>query len=112
MYISSSYAKIWGETNFQPWEITRSGSKAKNGERERKKERPKVGNNNGQLRISTPPRVAHVKLPGPTTTYLYGQETTLTNISTHGPVQVIVIVPGQSLAQNKLLLISFTCLGT
>ena len=34
-------------------------------EREKKKEeRPKVGNNNGQLRIATPPRVAHTKPPG------------------------------------------------
>ena len=45
-HISSSYAKILGETNFQSREIPRSGSKAKDGE-ERK--RPKVGNNNGQL---------------------------------------------------------------
>ena len=29
------------------------------------KERPKVGNNNGQLRIAMPPRVVHAKLPGP-----------------------------------------------
>ena len=46
MHISSSYAKILGETNFQPWEIPRSWSKAKDGER------LKVGNNNGQLRIA------------------------------------------------------------
>ena len=26
--------------------------------------RPKVGNNNGQLRIAMPPWVAHAKLPG------------------------------------------------
>ena len=30
--ISSGYAKILGETNFQPWEIPRSGSKAKDEE--------------------------------------------------------------------------------
>ena len=30
---------------------------------EKKKERPKVGNNNGQLIIATPPQVAHAKLP-------------------------------------------------
>ena len=30
-----------------------------------KKERLKVGNNNGQLCIATPPRVAHAKPPGP-----------------------------------------------
>ena len=40
-------------------------SKAKDGGEERKKERPKVGNNNGQLRIATPPPVAHAKPPGP-----------------------------------------------
>ena len=45
MHISSSYAKILGETIFCTWEIPRSGSKAKDGE-ERK--RPKVGDNNGQ----------------------------------------------------------------
>ena len=32
MHISSSYAKILGETNFHKREIPRSGSKAKNGE--------------------------------------------------------------------------------
>ena len=30
-----------------------------------KKIRANDGNNNGQLRIATPPRVAHAKLPGP-----------------------------------------------
>ena len=43
-------------------------SKAKDGEKKekgKKEERPKVGNNNGQLRIATPPRLAHVKPPGP-----------------------------------------------
>ena len=42
MPISSSYASILGETNFQPQELPRSGSKAKDGkerEREREKER-------------------------------------------------------------------------
>ena len=34
-------------------------------ERERKKERTKVGNTYGQLRIATPPQVAHAKPPGP-----------------------------------------------
>ena len=35
----------------------------------KRKERPKVCNNNGhgQLRIAMPPRVAHAKSPGPTT---------------------------------------------
>ena len=44
MHISSSYAKILGETNFNTREFPRSGSKAEDGE----KERPKVGENNGQ----------------------------------------------------------------
>ena len=41
--------KYWGETNFQPREFPRSGSKAKD---RKEKERLKVGNNNGQLRIA------------------------------------------------------------
>ena len=72
MYISSSYSKILGETNFHAREIPRSGSKAKNGEKKKKKKEEekkkkkkkkkmpsllrspprvdeKVGENNGQL---------------------------------------------------------------
>ena len=45
LHISSSYAKILGGKLFRTWEIPRSGSKAKDGE---KKERAKVGDNNGQ----------------------------------------------------------------
>ena len=41
-----------GEKLFRTWEIPRSGSKAKNGEKEREKERERErlndGNNNGQ----------------------------------------------------------------
>ena len=48
LYISSSYAKILGETNFHTRGIPRSWSKAENGEKERDKERAKVGDNNGQ----------------------------------------------------------------
>ena len=33
--------------------------------REKRRGRPNVGNNNGQLRIATPPQVAHAKPPGP-----------------------------------------------
>ena len=43
LHISSSYAKILGETNYQPGEIPRSGSKAKDGEK-----RLNDGNINGQ----------------------------------------------------------------
>ena len=58
--------KIKMITKFQPWDFLQSGSKAKDGEKERKRERrAKVGNNNGQLYIATQPRVAHAKPPGP-----------------------------------------------
>ena len=50
MHISFSYAKILGEKLFGAWEIPRSGSKAKDGEK-KKRERLNDGNNNGQLRI-------------------------------------------------------------
>ena len=38
LHISSSYAKILGGKLFRTWKIPRSGSKAKNGEKRRKKE--------------------------------------------------------------------------
>ena len=45
--------KYWGETNVQPWEFPRSGSKAKDGEKERKmRERLNDGYNYGQLHIA------------------------------------------------------------
>ena len=65
MHISSSYAKILGETNFHAREIPGSGSKAEDGEKkERKKDRTMVITM-AKLRIATPARVAHVKPPGP-----------------------------------------------
>ena len=51
MHISSSYAKILGETNFRTREIPRSGLKAEDGggkKEERKRERLNNGENNGQ----------------------------------------------------------------
>ena len=58
-----------GETNFQPREFPRrSGSKAKDGKekkKKREKKRLKVGNNNGQLRISTATLGGARKPPGP-----------------------------------------------
>ena len=42
MHISSSYAKILGETNFQPRENPRSGSKAKDGKEKREKKDRKL----------------------------------------------------------------------
>ena len=50
--ISSSYAKILGETNLQPWKFPRSGSKGKDGGKKKKKKRLNDGNKNGQLRIA------------------------------------------------------------
>ena len=41
MHISSSYTKMLGETNFQPQEFPRSGSKAKDVKERRKSERKK-----------------------------------------------------------------------
>ena len=38
LHISSSYAKILGETNFRTREFPRSGSKATDGEKKRKRE--------------------------------------------------------------------------
>ena len=72
MHTSSSYAKILGETNFHTREFCRRGSKAKDGggKKEKKERRAKVGNNNGQLRIATPPQVAHAKPPGPKTYHI------------------------------------------
>ena len=53
LHISSSYAKILGETNFHAREIPRSGRKVEGGEEKekRKKKKKKVGENNGQLRF-------------------------------------------------------------
>ena len=55
MHISSSYAKILGETNFHTREFPQSGSKAKDGEKKREKEERKW--------VIT--MVAHAKPPGP-----------------------------------------------
>ena len=57
--------KYWGKQIFTHGRFLKVGQKQKT-EKERKRERgAKVGNNNGQLRIATPPRVAHAKPPGP-----------------------------------------------
>ena len=51
LHIYSIYAKIFGETKFHTREFPRSGSKAKDGEREKKKKKKKErlndGNNDG-----------------------------------------------------------------
>ena len=56
--------KYWGKQIFSPGRFPEVGQKQKK-EREKEKERTKVGNNNGQLCIATPPWVVHVKPPGP-----------------------------------------------
>ena len=58
LHISSTHAKILGETNFHKQVFPRSGSKAKDRERKKRGKKQKVGHNNGQLRIATPPRKA------------------------------------------------------
>ena len=61
MHISSSYAKILGETNFQPREFPQSGSKAKDvkEKEEREKEERKLVITLASYTLQTPPRVAH-----------------------------------------------------
>ena len=52
MHISSSYAKIFGEKLFHTWEIPRSGSKAKDGEKKRKKRERKLVITMAKLRMA------------------------------------------------------------
>ena len=51
--------KYWGKQIFTHGRFPEVGQNQKTEER-----RAKVGNNNGQLRIATPPREAHAKPPG------------------------------------------------
>ena len=64
MHVSSSYAKILGNQIFTHGSFPEVGQKQKT-EEKKKKDRAKLGNNNGQLRIATPPQVTHAKPPGP-----------------------------------------------
>ena len=59
--MSSSYAKILGETNFYARKIPWSGWKVEGGEEKKRKKRKKkkVVENNGRLRFRPPPQVAH-----------------------------------------------------
>ena len=73
MYISSRYAKILGETNFRTREIPRSGSKAEDGGKKRKKEREKEERK--LVKTMAKLRMAHAsthgarKPPGPITPF-------------------------------------------
>ena len=59
-HISSSYPKIFGETNFQPCEISGSGSKVEYGEKKRKKKiERKLVITMASYELQTPPFVAH-----------------------------------------------------
>ena len=69
MKISSSYAKIFGETNFQPLECPRSGSKAKDGEKKppgpKKKKREREREKERKLVITMAKlRMAHANTHG------------------------------------------------
>ena len=55
--------KYWGKQIFAHGRFPEVGQKQKT--EKKKRERAKVGNNNGQLRIATPPWMAHAKPPGP-----------------------------------------------
>ena len=59
--------KYWEKQIFSFGRFPEVGQKQQTKQRERKREgeRPKVGNNNGQLRIATRAWVAHAKPPGP-----------------------------------------------
>ena len=65
LHIASSYAKILRETNFHTREIPQSGSKAKDGEREKNREERKLVITMASYALRTPPRVAHAKPRGP-----------------------------------------------
>ena len=56
--------KYWGKQIFSLESFPGVGKKQKT-EKRKEKERQKVGNNHGQLLITTPPLVAHAKPPGP-----------------------------------------------
>ena len=54
-----------GVNKFSHTGVSPKWVKSKRRREKRKRRRAKVGNNNGQLRIATPPRVAHAKPPWP-----------------------------------------------
>ena len=56
--------KYWGKQMFTHGRFPEVGQKQKT-EKKKKRERAKVGNNNGHIRIATPHRVALTKPPGP-----------------------------------------------
>ena len=68
MYVSSSYAKILGETNFHTQEFPRSGSKAEDGEKrekEREREERKLVKTMAKLCMAQASTHGARKPPGP-----------------------------------------------
>ena len=63
--------KYWRKQIFCLGSFPEVGQKQKTEEKKKEKERAKIGNNNGQLRIATPNRVAHAKPSGPKSDKLY-----------------------------------------
>ena len=61
--------KYWVKNYFAHGRFPEVGQKQKTEKKEREKERLNNDKNNGQLRIATPPRVAHAKPPGPIAIY-------------------------------------------
>ena len=57
--------KKYSRDKFSHTGVSPKWVKSKRRREKEKERRAKVGNNNGQLRIATPPRVTHTKLPGP-----------------------------------------------
>ena len=56
--------KYWGKQIFTYGSFSEAGQKQKT---ERERERGRIRDRNGQIRIASPPQVAHAKPPGPTT---------------------------------------------
>ena len=75
LHISSSYAKILGETNFHAREIPRSGWKVEGGEEWPASLRP-------------PPHVAHASTPGPKVIYNQRVQWLKWKLPTYGPITI------------------------
>ena len=68
--------KYWGKQIFTHGRFPEVGQKEKTEKKKERKRREKLndGNNNGQLRIATPPLVAHAKPPGPKLQFINGRD--------------------------------------
>ena len=109
--------KYWGKQIFSLGIFPEVGQKQKTekkSEKERKR-RAKVGNNNGQLRIATPPRMAHAKPPGPITVtqsqekWFTGSRIFLTLLSLGSPITNKMSVFHEALNGDVLYDYSLSC---